>query len=65
MREVVGGGMGRGRTNEGITSIDIMYVIMPMLILISCMRKGVGSEPGESPSAVCMYVTIIMNYIMM
>ena len=42
------------------------YVRIPMSISISCMGWGVGREPGESPpSAVCMYVTITMNYIMM
>ena len=45
------------------------YVRIPMSISISHMGKrgmGVGREPGESPpSAVCMHVTITMNYIMM
>ena len=43
------------------------YVRIPMPISISCMGKGeVGREPGEnSPTAVYMYVTITMNYIMM
>ena len=66
-----GGGLreGRGRElmKETLPLTLCTYVRIPIPISISCMgKRGLGKDPGESPpSAVCRYVTITMNYIMM
>ena len=63
-------GRGRGESmKESLPLTLCTYVRIPMSISIPCMGKGwgeMGKELGESPpSAVCMYVTITMNHIMM
>ena len=61
-----GGGEGRS-TKESLPSTLYTYVGIAMSISTPCMGKcGKGEGAGESPpSAVCMYVTVNMIYIMM
>ena len=54
----------RGRINEGIVSIDIMYICENTNVSLNTLYEE-GSEPGKTPSAVCVCVTITMNYVMM
>ena len=62
-------GWGREIINDGITSIEIMYICENINVNLNILfgeEEGVGREPGDSPpSAAWMYVTITMNYVMM
>ena len=57
------------RINEGNTSSEVMYICEITNANLNIMfgeGEGVGREPGgSSPSTVCMYVPITVNYIMM